>query len=96
MNEDSKSNFNSDAIEDSDLQDEYDFSQAVRGKYKNRRHSSKATVTIQSDSDSRDVSIKTIEVTAIVPEDGKLTLQLPPEITPGTHRIVLLIEESNH
>jgi len=28
-----------------------------------------------------------------VPEDRIITLQFPPNITPGTHQIVLVIEE---
>lgn len=37
--------------------------------------------------------MRTIEAKAIVSEDGKLTIQLPPDIPPGEHRIVLVIEE---
>lgn len=37
--------------------------------------------------------MKTIETVVMVEPDGKLTLQLPPDIAPGEHRIVLVIEE---
>lgn len=37
--------------------------------------------------------MKTIEITATVTEDGKLTVQLPSDIPPGEHQIVLVIDE---
>ena len=37
--------------------------------------------------------MRTIEMTVTISGDGKLVLQLPPDITPGEHRIVLVIEE---
>lgn len=37
--------------------------------------------------------MRTIETTVTVEPDGKLVLQLPPDIAPGEHRIVLVIEE---
>jgi hypothetical protein len=41
--------------------------------------------------------MKTIETVAIVTPEGALTLQLqlPPDILPGEHRIVLVIEEAS-
>jgi hypothetical protein len=38
--------------------------------------------------------MKTIETTAVVGEDRKLTLQLPPHVIPGEHRIVLVIDDN--
>lgn len=38
--------------------------------------------------------MKTIKTTAIVAADGKLTVQLPFDIPPGEHQIVLVINES--
>jgi hypothetical protein len=38
--------------------------------------------------------MKTIETTAIVADDGTVTLRLPPEISPGPHRIVVVVGES--
>ena len=38
--------------------------------------------------------MRTIETTATVTEDGKLTLQAPPGIAPGEHRVVVVIEEA--
>ena len=37
--------------------------------------------------------MRTIEVTARVNEDGTLTVRVPPDVTPGEHRVVLVIEE---
>lgn len=89
MNEDSK--FTSNGIDSADLEAEYDFSRATR---RNQQHpSSRSIVTIESACE-REVKIKTIEVQAIVGEDRTLTIQLSNDITPGEHRIVLLIEES--
>jgi len=39
--------------------------------------------------------VKTIETTVIVTADGKVTLQLPPDIPPGEHKIVLVIDEQS-
>jgi hypothetical protein len=37
--------------------------------------------------------MRTIETIVMIGGDGRLVLQLPPDITPGEHRIVLVIEE---
>jgi hypothetical protein len=37
--------------------------------------------------------MRTIETTAIITEDGQLTLQVPPDISPGQHRVVVVIDE---
>jgi hypothetical protein len=37
--------------------------------------------------------MKTIEITGVVTDDHRLALQLPKDVTPGEHRIVLLIDE---
>jgi hypothetical protein len=37
--------------------------------------------------------MRTIETTAVVTDDHRLALQLPHDIVPGEHRIVLLIDE---
>jgi hypothetical protein len=39
--------------------------------------------------------MRTVEPTATVTPDGSLTVQVPPDVTPGTHRIVLVIDESH-
>ena len=81
-------------IEDTEMLEEYDFSQAVRGKYSQRnRTDAERKVVIDSEEGKREVVIKTVEVFATVTEDGKLTVQLPSDISSGEHRIVLLIEE---
>lgn len=37
--------------------------------------------------------MKTIETTATVTNDGKMTVQVPPDIAQGEHRVVVVIEE---
>jgi hypothetical protein len=37
--------------------------------------------------------MKTIEVTVTITPDGKLTAPAPPDILPGEHRAVVVIEE---
>ena len=37
--------------------------------------------------------MRTIETTATVTEEGQLTLQVPPDILPGQHRVVVVIDE---
>ncbi len=38
--------------------------------------------------------MQTIETTATVGQDGILTARVPPEVPPGRHRVVLVIEEA--
>ena len=37
--------------------------------------------------------MRTIETTATVTNDGKITVQVPPDILPGEHRVVVVIDE---
>ena len=37
--------------------------------------------------------MRTIETTAIVEADGTLRVQVPPEVAPGAHQVVVVIEE---
>jgi hypothetical protein len=37
--------------------------------------------------------MRTIETTATVTEEGTLTVQVPPSIPPGSHRVVIVIGE---
>lgn len=37
--------------------------------------------------------MKTIETIATVTADGKITLQLPADIPPGEHQVVVIIDE---
>lgn len=37
--------------------------------------------------------MRTIETTVTIEPDGKLVLQLPPDVPPGERRVVLVIEE---
>jgi hypothetical protein len=36
--------------------------------------------------------MKTIEITAVVGDDRKLTVQLPPDVAPGSHQIVVIVK----
>ena len=36
--------------------------------------------------------MQTIETTAVIGDDRKLTVQLPPEVAPGPHQIVVVVE----
>ncbi|TVS20015.1 MAG: hypothetical protein EA424_06140 [Planctomycetaceae bacterium] len=37
--------------------------------------------------------MRTIEATMLIAEDRKLVLQLPSDVSPGEHRVVLMIDE---
>lgn len=37
--------------------------------------------------------MKTIKTTVTVTADGKVTVQLPPDIPPGEHQVVLVIDD---
>ena len=37
--------------------------------------------------------MKTIETTTVIGDDRKLTLQLPPDVAPGEHRVVVVIDD---
>ena len=39
--------------------------------------------------------MKAIETTATVTSDGKITLQLPLDISPGEHQVVVIIDEKS-
>ncbi len=39
--------------------------------------------------------MRTIETTATVTSDGKMTVQLPPDIPEGEHRVVVVIDEQS-
>jgi hypothetical protein len=85
---------------DDEMLDEYDFSQAVRGNpYLRLSQSSIKIETKEGDpcgicKAARQVQIKTVEALVTVTSDGKVTLQLPPDIAPGEHHITLLIQEN--
>ncbi|MEO7317508.1 MAG: hypothetical protein ABIZ56_00820 [Chthoniobacteraceae bacterium] len=38
--------------------------------------------------------MSTIEETAVVGPDGRVVLMLPASVTPGPHRVVLMVEET--
>ena len=79
----------------SELLEGYDFSKAVRGKYHEeyRSYQGKIPVNITSNDGDRYVTLRTVKVEAIVTPDGKLTVQLDGDITPGEYRVTLIIEE---
>lgn len=37
--------------------------------------------------------MRTIEADAVITPEGRLTLEVPPAIQPGRHRVVLVIDE---
>ena len=37
--------------------------------------------------------MRTIETTAMITAEGTLTVQVPPDIPPGPHRVVVLIDD---
>ena len=37
--------------------------------------------------------MRMIETTAIITDEGTLTVQVPPDMTPGDHHIVVIIDE---
>ena len=37
--------------------------------------------------------MRTIETTATVDPDGVLTARVPPEVSPGEHRVILMIQD---
>lgn len=39
--------------------------------------------------------MRTLEITLTVQPDGTATLELPPDVLPGDHRAVLVIEETS-
>ena len=39
--------------------------------------------------------MRTLEITLTVQPDGTATLELPPDVLPGEHRAVLVIEETS-
>ncbi|GIV75725.1 MAG: hypothetical protein KatS3mg050_0119 [Litorilinea sp.] len=40
--------------------------------------------------------MKTIHTTATVQADGTMVLKAPPDVPPGEHRVILMIEETTH
>jgi hypothetical protein len=96
MNEATNPNLNPE-MSNSEMLDEYDFSQAVRGNPYGRLNPPRITIETQdgdSNTERRQVQIKTVEVLATVTVEGKVTLQLPSDIAPGEHHITLLIQEN--
>ncbi len=79
-----------------EMQEEYDFTQAVRGnKYYESycRSKGKIPVKITSETGDREVYLRKIETKAMITSDGQLTAQIPSDFTPGLHRVTLIIEE---
>ena len=38
--------------------------------------------------------MRTIETTGVVSNDGKLTVDVPPDVRPGEHRVVVVIDDT--
>jgi len=93
MHKDSNPDLPVNPAESAEMLAEYDFSHAVRGNP--RQILDARRVKINTQTGDRQVVIKTVEVTAVVNSTGEVTLQLPPDISPGEHRITLLIEENS-
>lgn len=78
-------------LPDEDLLDEYDFSHAVRRNP--RPNLDRSRVRIETENGDIEVQIQTVEVKAIVDQNGRVTIQLPPEIAPGEYQMTLLIQD---
>lgn len=79
-----------------EMQDEYDFTKGVRGKHylaNLNRNQQPVVVKTQSKADDRYVTMRIIEVQALITADGELTAQLPLDVILGEHRVVLRIEQ---
>jgi len=92
MNKNSRPDLPPNHVEATEMLDEYDFSHAVRGNP--RQWLNSLRVKIEAQTGDRQVVIRTVEVVAVVNASGEVTLQLPPNISPGEHHITLLIEEN--
>ncbi|HIK31672.1 MAG TPA: hypothetical protein IGS17_21855 [Oscillatoriales cyanobacterium M59_W2019_021] len=90
MNEDSRF-ISQPELPDEDLLDEYDFSQAVRGNPRQYLRA-RSTVRIETENGDIEARIMTVEVKAIVDDNGNVTIQLPYEISPGEYSMTLLIQ----
>ncbi|HIK30687.1 MAG TPA: hypothetical protein IGS17_16650 [Oscillatoriales cyanobacterium M59_W2019_021] len=74
-----------------EMLEEYDFSQAVRGNPRQYLRD-RSTVRIETENGDIEARIITVEVKAIVDENGSVTIQLPPDISPGEYPMTLLIQ----
>ena len=96
MSKASNTNYNPELPDDLEMLDEYDFSQGVRGKHyipNINPDRQPVVVRIRSEDGDRYVTMRIIEVQAVITPDGKLTAQVPSDILPGKHRVVLRIEQ---
>jgi hypothetical protein len=67
---------------------------AVRGKYsQSLANGDSYTVRIMGQNEDRYVNMKTIEVEALVNNEGQLTVQVPSNLKEGQYHAVLIIEE---
>lgn len=96
MNKEISYKQNSEIPDDEEMLGEYDFSKGVRGKHYLVNLSSNhhpVVVKTKSEDGDRYITTRIIEVQAVITPDGKLTAQLPLDVIPGEHRVVLRIEQ---
>lgn len=86
-------NQESEITDDLEMLDEYDFSKGVRGKHYLPNVTAQPVVMKITSEGDRYVTMRIVEVKAVITSDGKLTAQVPPDIIPGEHRVVLRIEQ---
>lgn len=80
-------------LPEEDLLDEYDFSQAVRRN--SHPNLARSRVRIETEKGEIEIQIETVEVKAIVDKNGRVAIQLPPDIAPGEYQMTLLIQDQS-
>ena len=87
--------------QDDEMLDDYsdtltpsDLKKAIRGKYaQSLAESNSSTVKITGKNGDRYVTMKTIEVEALVNNEGQLTIEVPSTLNEGKYHAILMIEE---
>jgi hypothetical protein len=83
-------------VDDLEMEPEYDFSKGVRSKHylPNLSDSQQPVVVkVKSKDGEKSVIMGIVETQAIITADGQLTAQLPSDIIPGEHKVILRIEQ---
>jgi hypothetical protein len=96
MSKVSNPNPNSEIVDDWEMEPEYDFSKGVRGKHYLPNLSDgqqPVVVKVKSKDEEKYVTMRIVETQAIITADGQLIAQLPSDIIPGEHRVILRIEQ---
>ncbi|MGK7874019.1 MAG: hypothetical protein AB4426_12115 [Xenococcaceae cyanobacterium] len=77
----------------SEILEGYDLSKTARGRYSHPSPQQREPIVkIPSDNGVRYVTMKTIEVEAIVTPDGQLTVEIHSDLKPGKYRAALILE----